>query len=79
VKAYILIQAQPRADTGWLARQIACVPGVSSAIVVTGPYDVIVEIREDSAPMSNLVRRIIALNGVLHALPSPVVVAARVA
>lgn len=73
--AYILIQAEPRANSSELAEQVARVPGVTKAERVHGAYDVIAEVDRSSIAASprTAASRIHELEGVLRAIPLPIV------
>lgn len=73
MKAYILIQAMSQARSPRLANELSAIPGVERVLPVTGPYDLIVEVVSDG---DELVSRIAALDGVLHALEAPVIASA---
>lgn len=71
--AYILIQATPGADRSQLAQAVALLPGVNRAESVSGPYDVIAEVREDSSTLTGItVPEIARLSGVLRVISSPI-------
>jgi DNA-binding Lrp family transcriptional regulator len=70
----VLIQTQP-GIARLVADEIAAVPGISSAVVVTGPYDVIAGIEADNIDALGRVvlSRIQAVQGVTRTLTCPVV------
>lgn len=70
MKTYILIQAEYPTDLGRLARDLVRLPGIRTADVVRGPYDVIAEADGIDA---RLLSRISTIRGVLRALPSPAI------
>jgi DNA-binding Lrp family transcriptional regulator len=70
----VLIQTQP-GIARLVADEIVAVPGISSAVVVTGPYDVIAGIEADNIDALGRVvlSRIQAVQGVTRTLTCPVV------
>ncbi len=72
VKAYVLVQTATNA--AHVAREIRGIDGVESAEDVSGPYDVIVEIRaEDMDRIGQLVvSKIQAIQGITRTLTCPV-------
>ncbi len=74
VQAYILIQTEVGKAAN-VARQIADIPGVTTADDVTGPYDVIV--RAEAGTIDELgklvVARVQAIPGITRTLTCPVV------
>lgn len=74
VNAYILIQTEVGKAAG-VAREIATIPGVTSAEDVTGPYDVIV--RAEAATVDALgklvVAKVQAVAGIVRTLTCTVV------
>jgi DNA-binding Lrp family transcriptional regulator len=75
IAKYILIQAESGNDVSQLAEQVTGIPGVTKAERVSGPYDVIAEVREtDEDPRSQVAASVIrGLNGVLRAISLPLV------
>ena len=73
VRAYVLIQTAVRA--AHVARDIRDVEGVESAEDVSGPYDVIVQVRADTMDSLGdlVVTRIQAVDGILRTLTCPIV------
>jgi len=74
VTAYILIQTEV-GRTGEVAKAIVGLERVSSAVGVTGPYDVIAEAAADSVDDLGklVVARIHAIPGITRTLTCPVV------
>jgi DNA-binding Lrp family transcriptional regulator len=74
VNAYILIQTEVGKAAG-VAREIAGIPGVTSAEDVTGPYDVIV--RAEAASVDELGKLVVAkvqtVAGIMRTLTCTVV------
>jgi DNA-binding Lrp family transcriptional regulator len=74
VNAYILIQTEVGKAAG-VAREIAEIPGVTSAEDVTGPYDVIV--RAEAASVDELGKLVVAkvqtVAGIMRTLTCTVV------
>ena len=74
VRAYVLIQTEV-GRTGWVAKEVAAVDGVGSAVSVTGPYDVIAVV--EAASIDDLgrmvVSRIQGVKGITRTLTCPVV------
>jgi DNA-binding Lrp family transcriptional regulator len=74
VQAYILIQTEVGRAAA-VARQIAGLPGITSAEDVTGPYDVIV--RAQASDVDELGRLVVAqvqrVDGITRTLTCPVV------
>jgi DNA-binding Lrp family transcriptional regulator len=74
VNAYILIQTEV-GMAATVAREIAGIPGVTTAEDVTGPYDVIV--RAEASSMDELgklvVAKVQAVKGITRTLTCPVV------
>jgi DNA-binding Lrp family transcriptional regulator len=70
----VLIQTES-GKTGRVAEQVAAIPGVSSAAVVTGPYDVIAGIEADTIDSLGrmVVSRIQAVEGITRTMTCPVV------
>lgn len=74
IRAYVLIQAAVgrQADVG---RTLSRVPGVASADVVTGPYDVIAVV--ESASIDDLGKLVVSsiqsLGGVTRTLTCPII------
>lgn len=73
--AYILVQAEPGANSPALAEQVARIPGVTKAEHVNGAYDLIVEVDGSSidAGADHAAFRIHEIDGVLRAIPLPIV------
>jgi DNA-binding Lrp family transcriptional regulator len=71
--AYVLIQAEARTES--LARALEAVPGVVSAEVVGGAYDVIAlaRARSTSRLLDEVVAGIREVPGVTRALPAPLI------
>jgi DNA-binding Lrp family transcriptional regulator len=73
VTAYVLIQATPDADRLQLAQAVAQLPGVDRVQSVSGPYDLIAEVREDASTLTRMtVPEIARLSGVLRVITSPI-------
>ncbi len=74
VQAYILIQTEV-GKAAHVAREIALLPGVTTAEDVTGPYDVIV--RAEAASVDDLGKLVVAkvqgVDGITRTLTCPVV------
>ncbi|ABK53357.1 transcriptional regulator, AsnC family [Acidothermus cellulolyticus 11B] len=74
VSAYILIQTEV-GKAAQVAREVAAIPGVTSAEDVTGPYDVIV--RAEAADIDEMgqmvVARVQSVPGITRTLTCPVV------
>lgn len=70
----MLIRTQP-GMTRRVADEVAALPGISSAVVVTGPYDVIAGIEADNIDALGgiVLSRIQAVQGVTRTLTCPVV------
>lgn len=70
----MLIQTES-GKTGRVAQEIAALAGVDSAVVVTGPYDVIARIQADSIDTVGqmVLSRIQAVRGVTRTVTCPVV------
>jgi DNA-binding Lrp family transcriptional regulator len=75
IRAYVLVQAEVGKAAG-VASQLARIPGVVSAEVIAGPYDVIA--RAEAADLDELGRLVVAkmqeAEGVTRTLTCPVVV-----
>ena len=74
VRAFVLIQTES-GKTGRVAQEIAPIQGVSSAVVVTGPYDIIAVVQAASidALGKMVVSRIQGVKGITRTLTCPVV------
>ena len=74
VRAYVLIQTEV-GQTGRVAREVAEMKGIASAVPVAGPYDVIaiVEAASMDALGKMVVSRIQSVKGVTRTLTCPVV------
>jgi DNA-binding Lrp family transcriptional regulator len=74
VRAYVLIQTDV-GQTGRVAKEVATVDGVGSAVSVTGPYDVIA--RVEAASIDDLGRMVVSgiqgVKGITRTLTCPVV------
>ena len=70
MRGYILVQADPRANSHELAGMIARIPGVDRAEHVTGGFDVIAQV---GGPVLDrtVLSRVTNVTGVLRALPLP--------
>lgn len=74
VRAFVLIQTEA-GQTGQVTREVAAIEGVSSAVAVTGPYDVIAVVQAASidALGKMLLSRIQGVKGITRTLTCPVV------
>jgi len=74
VRAFVLIQTES-GKTGRVAQEIATIQGVSSAVVVTGPYDIIAVVQAASIDSLGkmVVSRIQGVKGITRTLTCPVV------
>ncbi len=74
VNAYILIQTEVGKSAG-VAREIAAIPGVTSAEDVTGPYDVIVRAEAESVDLLGklVVAKVQMVAGIMRTLTCTVV------
>ena len=74
VEAYVLIQTEV-GKAASVASEIAQIQGVTSAEVVTGPYDAVVHARADDVDSLGklVVARIQAVDGITRTLTCPVV------
>lgn len=74
VRAFVLIQTEA-GQTGQVAREVGAIEGVSSAVAVTGPYDVIAVVQAASidALGKMLLSRIQGVKGITRTLTCPVV------
>jgi len=74
VRAYVLIQTEV-GQTGRVAREVDGLEGISSAVAVTGPYDVIamVEAASIDALGKVVISRIQSVKGVTRTLTCPVI------
>lgn len=66
ISAYVLVEGAPGKNVKNVRDQIRNVPGVESAEMVTGPYDIVVKIKgKDMAELSKVVTdKILATKGV---------------
>lgn len=74
VRAFVLIQTES-GKTGRVAEEVGAIQGVSSAVVVTGPYDIIALVQTASidALGKMVVSRIQGVEGISRTLTCPVV------
>lgn len=74
VRAFVLIQTES-GKTGQVAQEVGAIQGVSSAVVVTGPYDIIAVVQAASidALGKMIVSRIQGVKGISRTLTCPVV------
>lgn len=74
VRAFVLIQTES-GKTGAVAEEVGAIQGVSSAVVVTGPYDIIALVQAASidALGKMVVSRIQGVEGISRTLTCPVV------
>ena len=74
IDAYVLIQTE-HGKLAQVATSVEQIPGVRSAVVVTGPYDVVARVTSlDLDSLGSLtVTRIQAIDGVVRTLTCPVV------
>lgn len=74
VRAFVLIQTVS-GEMGRVVREVGEIPGVSSAVVVTGPYDVIAVAEADDIDALGrmVVSRIQGVKGAARTLTCPVV------
>ncbi len=74
VRAFVLIQTEVL-QTGRVAKEVSAIEGVSSAVAVSGPYDVIalVEAASIDALGKMIVSRIQGVKGITRTLTCPVV------
>ncbi len=74
VRAFVLIQTEV-GQTGRVAEEVGALEGVSSAVSVTGPYDVIALVEAASIDTLGkmVVSRIQGVQGVTRTLTCPVV------
>jgi DNA-binding Lrp family transcriptional regulator len=74
VKAYVLIQTEV-GKSAQVSAQVARLDGVSSAMDVTGPYDVMVQVQADSIDDLGkmVVSRMQLTEGVTRTLTCPIV------
>jgi DNA-binding Lrp family transcriptional regulator len=73
VEAFMLIQTEVgRAEV--VAKQLAALPGVSSAEYVTGPYDVVVRVEADTVARldSDVVPSVQQVTGITRTLTCPI-------
>ena len=66
MQTYVLIQTIPDDSGVPFADRVADMPGVRRVVNVEGPYDVVVEIDEDS---NETLPQIVSVDGVLRAIP----------
>ena len=73
MKAYVLIQRQP--DRESIAGALRAIPGVVSAVDVSGAYDAIALVRSGSERrlVEGMLREILEVPGVTRALPAPLI------
>jgi|YelNatPaOPRAMG01_1025707.scaffolds.fasta_scaffold723398_1 DNA-binding Lrp family transcriptional regulator len=66
ISAYVLVEGAPGKNVKNVRDQIRSVPGVESAELVTGPYDIVVKIKgKDMSELSKVVTdKILATKGV---------------
>jgi DNA-binding Lrp family transcriptional regulator len=78
IDGYILIQARSEDAVEELATRVSRIPGVVRMDRVSGPYDLIAEIRESGTELSDsrAAHEVRELDGVLRALSMPVAQAA---
>jgi DNA-binding Lrp family transcriptional regulator len=74
LRAFVLIQTEV-GQTGRVAKEVGAIEGISSAVAVAGPYDVIavVEAGNIDALGKVVVSRIQAVDGIARTLTCPVV------
>jgi DNA-binding Lrp family transcriptional regulator len=74
VRAFVLIQTES-GKTGRVAQEVGAIQGVSSAVVVTGPYDIIAVVQAASIDALGkvVVSRIQGVKGISRTLTCPVV------
>jgi DNA-binding Lrp family transcriptional regulator len=74
VKAYVLIQTEV-GKSAQVSAQVAVLEGVISALDVTGPYDVIVQVEADSIDELGkmVVSRVQHTEGITRTLTCPIV------
>jgi DNA-binding Lrp family transcriptional regulator len=74
VRAFVLIQTEV-GQSGRVAKEVGAIEGISSAVAVTGPYDVIavVEAASIDALGKMVVSRIQEVKGIARTLTCPVV------
>jgi DNA-binding Lrp family transcriptional regulator len=74
VRAYVLIQTEV-GRSAHVSTQVAVLAGVISAVAVTGPYDVIVQVEADSIDELGkmVVSRMQLTDGVTRTLTCPIV------
>ena len=74
VRAFVLIQTEV-GQTGRVAEEVGAIEGISSAVAVTGPYDLIavVEAASIDALGKMVVSRIQDVKGITRTLTCPVV------
>jgi DNA-binding Lrp family transcriptional regulator len=74
MEAYVLIQAQVL-EAADVVGAVSALPGVSSADLVTGPYDVIVRVQADSVDELGklVVSHIQLVKGITRTLTCPIV------
>jgi hypothetical protein len=73
VQAYVLIQKQPDGEP--IAGTLRAIPGVVSAVDVSGAYDAVALVRSGSERrlVEGIVREILGVPGVTRALPAPLI------
>jgi DNA-binding Lrp family transcriptional regulator len=73
VQAYVLIQKQPDGEP--IAWALRAIPGVVSAVDVSGAYDAIALVRSGSERgiIEGILREIREIPGVTRALPAPLI------
>ena len=74
IESYVLIQTEIGKPLQ-VAAQVGTIPGVASAVVVTGPYDVLVRLPVDDLDSlgKTVLSEVQAVDGVLRTLTCPVV------
>ena len=74
IESYVLIQTEIGKPLQ-VAAQVGSIPGVASAVVVTGPYDVLVRLPVDDLDSlgKTVLSEVQAVDGVLRTLTCPVV------
>ena len=73
MEAYVLIQTEVgRAEV--VAKQLSALPGVVSAVYVTGPYDVVLRISADTLALlqSDVVPAVQQVPGITRTLTCPI-------